>query len=61
MVFWYADMIEKQTNIKPIYFTFNQPIALVSVFPLISIVLLFIANSKIRKDENLVRAADKLR
>lgn len=53
-LFFYASIIESEVNIKPDY-------GIAVIFPLISIILLFLANRYIRKDERLVRSADRLR
>ncbi len=54
MTFFYIDFIKAQTGMD---FNFGLAIA----FPLVSIVLILIANRAIRKDEKLVRSADRLR
>ncbi len=53
-VFFYSTMIEEKVAAKPDY-------GLAVVFPLIAIILLFLANFNIRKDEKLIRSADRLR
>jgi uncharacterized membrane protein len=53
-LFFYATMIESKVNAKPDY-------GIAVIFPLISIILLFLANRHIKKDERLVRSADRLR
>ncbi len=53
-IFYYSTILEKQTNIVPEY-------GAGGIFPLLSIVLLFLANLFIQKDEKLVRSADRLR
>ncbi|MBS4013783.1 MAG: DUF4293 domain-containing protein [Bacteroidetes bacterium] len=54
MTFFYVDFIKAQTGMV---FNFGLAIA----FPLVSIILILIANRAIRKDEKLVRSADRLR
>jgi hypothetical protein len=53
-LFFYATMIESKVNASPDY-------GIAVIFPLISIILLFLANYHIKKDERLVRSADRLR
>lgn len=53
-LFFYATMIESKVNAKPDY-------GIAVIFPLISIILLFLSNRFIKKDERLVRSADRLR
>jgi hypothetical protein len=53
-VFFYSTMIEERVAAKPDY-------GLAVIFPLISIILLFLANRYTRKDEKLIRSADRLR
>jgi len=53
-IFYTSAMLEKQVSVIPQY-------GVGGLFPLFSIVLLFIANYFIRKDEKLVRSADRLR
>ncbi len=53
-IFYYSTLIENKSGVIPQY-------DIGGVFPLISIILLFVANFYIRKDEKLVRSADRLR
>jgi hypothetical protein len=53
-IFYTSAMLEKQIAVIPQY-------GVGGVFPLFAIILLFIANFFIRKDEQLVRSADRLR
>ncbi|MCK9219500.1 MAG: DUF4293 domain-containing protein [Bacteroidales bacterium] len=53
--FFYATKIKTLTQIEPEYNYFGM------VLPLISIVLLLLANNAIRKDESLVKSSDRLR
>lgn len=52
--FWYSDIIEKRTELLPSY-------DIGAYLPLISLVFLILAFRGIRKDERMVRAADRLR
>jgi len=53
-IFYYTTMIEEKTGAAPEY-------GFAAIFPLIAIILLFMANNGIRKDEKLIRSADRLR
>lgn len=53
-IFYYTTLLEDSTGALPEY-------GIGAIFPLISIVLLFVANFFIRKDEKLIRSADRLR
>jgi glucan phosphoethanolaminetransferase (alkaline phosphatase superfamily) len=53
-IFFFAYQIENSTGVKASY-------GAGAIFPLIAIVLIFLANSFIKKDEKLVRSADRLR
>ena len=53
-IFYYSTLLEGMIHVVPQY---NAG----GLFPLISIVLLFLANNFIQKDEKLVRSADRLR
>jgi len=53
-IFYYATLLEKQHHITPQY-------GVGGLFPLVSIILFFLANYYIRKDEKLIRSADRLR
>ncbi len=53
-LFFYSSMIENRVGVKPDY-------ALGVIFPLISIILMFLANRFIKMDERLIRSADRLR
>jgi hypothetical protein len=53
-IFYYSTMLEKQYEIIPQY-------GVGGLFPLVSIILLFLANHFIQKDEKLIRSADRLR
>lgn len=53
-VFYYSTFLEKSTGTSS-HYQFG------AVFPLISIIFLFLANYNIRKDEKLIRSADRLR
>jgi len=53
-VFYYTTMIEEKTGAVSDY-------GLAAIFPLIAIILLFIANFYIRKDEKLIRSSNRLR
>ncbi len=53
--FFYTDIIKKRTGIMPEYFIYTIIIAI------LPILFLFLANYFIRKDERLVRSADRLR
>jgi heme exporter protein D len=54
MAFFYVDFIKAYTELP-----FNFGIAI--IFPIISMVLILIANRAIKKDEKLVRSTDRLR
>lgn len=53
-IFYYSTLLEKMIEVTAHY---NAG----GLFPLISIILLFLANSFIQKDEKLIRSADRLR
>jgi hypothetical protein len=53
-IFYFSTILEELFNTQAQY-------GLGGVFPLISIILLFLANIYIKKDERLVRSADRLR
>ena len=53
-IFYYTTILEEQTGASSAY-------GIGAVFPLVAIILLFIANYNIRKDEKLIRSADRLR
>lgn len=53
-IFYSASLIEKQTGVVADY-------GFGGVFPLVSIVLIFLANYGVKKDEKLIRSADRLR
>jgi|AntAceMinimDraft_16_1070373.scaffolds.fasta_scaffold22034_2 Na+-translocating ferredoxin:NAD+ oxidoreductase RnfA subunit len=54
VIFWYADIIEKKLCVDSIY--------KIGVFlPLLTLIFLFLANMFIRKDEKLIKSADRLR
>ncbi|HPE33846.1 MAG TPA: DUF4293 domain-containing protein [Bacteroidales bacterium] len=53
-IFFFSNMIESKVLATADYGIGN-------VLPLISIILLFLANNGIRKDEKLIRSADRLR
>lgn len=53
-IFLFSTIIEDRVNASPDYGIGN-------VLPLISIIVLFLANNSIRKDERLIRSADRLR
>jgi len=53
-IFYYSTMLEKIIGVTAHY-------NIGGVLPLISIILLFLANSFIQKDEKLIRSADRLR
>lgn len=53
-LFFYSSMIENRVGVKPDY-------SLGVIFPLISIILMFLANRFIKMDERLIRSADRLR
>ena len=53
-IFYYSTIIETKVQATPVY-------GLGVTLPLISIIALFLANYFIRKDERLVRSADRLR
>ncbi len=53
-IFYYSTMLEKQYEITPQY-------GVGGLFPLVTIILLFLANHFIQKDEKLIRSADRLR
>jgi hypothetical protein len=54
IVFWYMDALEIYTGGK-------MKITIGTVLPLISIVLLFLSQRSIKKDEELVKSTDRLR
>jgi hypothetical protein len=53
-IFWSVDTIEKQTTFQPNYLVG-------AIIPIVAMVLLFLANRAINKDEKLVKSADRLR
>ncbi len=53
-IFYASSLIETQTGVVADY-------GFGGIFPLLSIVLVFLANSGVKKDEKLVRSADRLR
>jgi len=53
-IFYFASLIEKQTGAVADY-------GFGGIFPLVSIVLIFLANYGVKKDEKLIRSADRLR
>ncbi|MCF8364889.1 MAG: DUF4293 domain-containing protein [Bacteroidales bacterium] len=53
-IFYYATLLEGKTGASSQY-------GVATIFPLIVIVLLFIANYNIRKDERLIRSSNRLR
>lgn len=53
-IFYYTTLLEAQSGASSDY-------GAGAVFPLLSIVLLFMANHYIKKDEKLIRSADRLR
>ncbi len=55
IVFWQTDIISTKLKV-----TTNYEIA-GTLLPLVTIILLFLVNKAIRKDERMVRAADRLR
>lgn len=53
-IFMFSTLIEDTVSARPDY-------GIANILPLISIIALFLANNFIRKDERLVRSADRLR
>ncbi|MFP4469054.1 MAG: DUF4293 domain-containing protein [Bacteroidales bacterium] len=53
-IFYASTMLEQESQTRPDY-------GLGGIFPLITIILIFLANNYIRKDERLIRSADRLR
>lgn len=53
-IFYYTTLLEEKTGASSQY-------GVGAVFPLVAIVLLFLANYHIRKDEKLIRSAERLR
>ncbi len=53
-IFYYSTLLEKQLQVTPQY-------GFGGVIPLLSLVLLFLSNFFIQKDEKLIRSADRLR
>lgn len=53
-IFYASTILEQETGVRPQY-------GIGGIFPLIAIVLTFLANHNIRKDERLIRSADRLR
>jgi hypothetical protein len=53
-IFYLSSLLEQQLNTVASY-------CLGGVFPLITVIMLFLSNIYIRKDERLVRSADRLR
>jgi len=53
-IFYYTTMVEEKTGAASDY-------GIAAIFPLIAIILLFIANFYIRKDEKLIRSSNRLR
>lgn len=53
-IFYYTTMIEGKTGAVSDY-------GIAAIFPLIAIILLFVANFYIRKDEKLIRSSNRLR
>nr|NQU90676.1 DUF4293 domain-containing protein [Bacteroidota bacterium] len=53
-IFYYASILENETQSIAAY-------GIGGIFPLLSIVFLFLANNFVRRDEKLVRSADRLR
>jgi hypothetical protein len=51
---YYTGAVEKLTGITPVY-------QMGLFFPIVAMVMLLLANRAIRKDESLVRSADRLR
>lgn len=56
-IFLYSDMAEQEIGAEGIITTFKFG----SIVPIIAIILTFLANRAIRKDEALVRASDRIR
>ena len=56
-IFFYSDKAEQELGIEGLLTTFKFG----SIAPILSIILTFMANRAIRKDEALVRAADRIR
>ncbi len=54
IIFWYADIIEKNLCVDSIYKTG-------AFLPLLTLIFLFLANMSIRKDEKIIKSADRLR
>jgi len=54
VLFWYADTLEKLSGATAQY-------AMGAFLPLASVVLLFLTNRSIKKDEELVKSTDRLR
>lgn len=53
-IFYYVSMLETATGATADY-------QIATVFPLVSLVMIFLANRYIRKDEKLIRSANRLR
>lgn len=53
-IFFFSTMVENKVGAKPDF-------GIGTILPLISIIMLFLANNFIRKDEKLIRSADRLR
>jgi hypothetical protein len=53
-IFYYVSMLETATGATADY-------QIATVFPLVSLVMIFLANHYIRKDERLIRSANRLR
>ena len=53
-IFYFATILEKETSSVAEY-------GIGGIFPLLGIIFLFLANNFIRKDERLIRSADRLR
>jgi positive regulator of sigma E activity len=53
-IFYYASMLETASGATADY-------KIATVFPLLSLVMIFLANHYIRKDEKLIRSANRLR
>jgi len=53
-IFYFSTTLEESFNTQAQY-------GIGGIFPLVSIILLFLANNFIKKDERLVRSADRLR
>ncbi|HET6243057.1 MAG: DUF4293 domain-containing protein [Bacteroidetes bacterium] len=56
-VFFYSDRVENELNVESLVTTYKFG----SIIPVIGIILTFLANRAIRKDEALVRASDRIR